>query len=162
MGVVDTFEWACVLCGQYIQNDWMSRAMKSASNLALSSGIPLWKLFGWFRRPQVWATGDWQLHHHNSCIPASRLLQSFLVKYQITQVTQLLSSPDLVPCDFWVFLKLKSLLKGKRFQTIDEVHENTMGQFMVSGRTLWGPKVPTLKRTEVSLFNVQCSLYLIH
>ena len=47
-----------------------------------------WKLFRWFRRLQLWATGDWQLHHHNAPAHASRLVQSFLVKHQITQVTQ--------------------------------------------------------------------------
>ena len=41
-----------------------------------------------------------------------------------------LYSPDLVPCDFWLFPKLKSLLKGKRFQTIDEIQKNTLGQLM--------------------------------
>ena len=40
-------------------------------------------------------------------------------------------SPHLVPCDFWLFPKLKSPLKGKRFQTIDEIQENTTGQPMV-------------------------------
>ena len=30
----------------------------------LSLNIPLQKLFGWFRRSQLWATGDWQLHHN--------------------------------------------------------------------------------------------------
>ena len=79
---------------------------------------------------------------------ASRLMQSFLVKHQITQVTQTHYSPDLVPYDFWLFLKLKSPLKGKKFQTIDEIQENTMGQLMVIGRTVRGPKVPTLKGTE--------------
>ena len=29
-------------------------------------GYSLAKLFGWFRRPQLWATGDWQLHHDNT------------------------------------------------------------------------------------------------
>ena len=60
-------------------------------------------------------------------------------------------SPDLVPCDFWLFPKLKSPLKGKTFQTIDEIQENMKGQLMVIGRTVWGPKVPTLKETEASL-----------
>ena len=50
--------------------------------------VPLWKLFGWFRRPQLWATGDWQLHHNNVPAHASHLVQSFLVKHQITQVLQ--------------------------------------------------------------------------
>ena len=31
------------------------------------------------------------------------------------------SDSDLVPCYFWLFSKLKSPLKGKRFQTIDEI-----------------------------------------
>ena len=67
---------------------------------------------------------------------------------------------DLVPCDFWHFPKLKSPLKGERFQTIDEIQENMMGQLMVTGRTMWGPKMPTLKGTEASLSYVQCFLYL--
>ena len=70
-------------------------------------------------------------------------------------------SPDLVSCDFWLFQKLKSLLKGKRFQSIDEIQENTTGQLMATVRTLWGPKVPTLKGTEASLSYVQCFLYLV-
>ena len=67
---------------------------------------------------------------------------------------------DLVPRDFWLFPKLTSPLKGERFQTIDEIQENTTGQLMVTG-TLWGPKVPALKGTEESLSYVQCFLYLV-
>ena len=37
-------------------------------------------------------------------------------------------SSDLTPCDFWLFLKLKSSLKGKRFQNIIEIQEKTMGK----------------------------------
>ena len=105
--------------------------------------------------------GEWQLHHDNASAHASHLMQSFLVKHQITQVTQSPYSPDLVPCNFWLFSKLKSPLKGKRFQTIDEIQENMMGQLMETGGTVWGPKVPTLKGTEVSLSYVQCFLYLV-
>jgi len=36
----------------------------------------------------------------------------FLAKHHITQVCQPPYSPDLASCDFWVFPKLKSLLKG--------------------------------------------------
>ena len=82
------------------------------------------------------ATGGWQLHHDNMPTDASRLMQSVLAKHQITQVTQPPYSPDLAPCDFWLFPKLKSPLKGKRFQTIDEIRENTTGQLMAIGRTV--------------------------
>ena len=34
--------------------------------------------------------------------------------------------------------KLKSSLKGKRFQTINEIQENRMGLLMVIRRTMWG------------------------
>ena len=60
----------------------------------------------------------------------------FLATHHITQVTQLPYSQGLVPCDFWLFLKLKSPLKGKRFQTTYEIQKNTMGQLMVIRRTL--------------------------
>ena len=70
-------------------------------------------------------------------------------------------SPDLVSCDFWLFPKQKSPLKVKRFQTIDEIQENTTGQQMVIGRTVWGPNVPALKGTGVSLSYVQRFLYLL-
>ena len=84
---------------------------ESASNFVLSLNIAPQKLF---RRPQLWAPGDWQLREDN--VPAhAHLAQNFLAKHQITQVTQLLYSPDLMPCDFWLFPKLKSSLKGKRF-----------------------------------------------
>ena len=82
-------------------------------------------------------------------------------KHQIIQVTHPCYSSDLVPWDFWLFPKLKSPLKGKRFQTIHEIQENTMGQLMVIGRTGWGLMVPTLKGTEVSLSYVRYVLYLV-
>ena len=93
---------------------------------------------------QLWATRDWQLHH-NTPAHASSLVQSFLVTHQVTQVTQPLYSPHLAHCYFCLCPKLKSPLKGKRFQTISEIQEHTMGKLVVIGRTVQGPKVPTLR-----------------
>ena len=108
------------------------------------------------------AVGDWWLAASSqracSCIMSGA---EFLVKHQITLVTQPHCSSDLAPRDFWLLPKLKSPLKGKRFQTIDEVQANMMRQLIVTGRTVWGPKVPTLKGTEASLSYVQCFLYLV-
>ena len=69
----------------------------------------------WRKQPHLWAARDWQLCHNNTPAHTSRLMQSFLVKHQITQVTQPHYSPDLTPWDFCLFPKLKSPLKGKRF-----------------------------------------------
>ena len=40
------------------------------------------------KKPQLWATGDWQPHHDNPPTHASCLVQRFLVKRPIAQVTQ--------------------------------------------------------------------------
>ena len=93
------------------------------------------------------------LIHHISC--------SVFAKHQIPQVTQPLYSPDLVLCNFWLFPKLKSPLKMKKFQAVNEIQENMMGQLMLIGRIVWGPKVPTLKGTDTLLSYVQCFLYLL-
>ena len=68
---------------------------------------------------------------------------------------------DLAPCDLWLFPKLKSPLKEKRLQTISDIQENMTWQLMETGRTVWGPKVPTLKGTEASLSYIQHFLYLV-
>ena len=52
--------------------------------LEQSSAESIWMI----QRPQLWATGDRQLQHDNIPAHASHLVQRFLAKYQITQVTQ--------------------------------------------------------------------------
>jgi len=82
------------------------------------------------KRSNLWASDDWHLHHDNAPAHSSRLVQGFLAKHRITQVSQPPYSPDLAPCDFWLFPKLKSPLKGRRFQTVDEIKENATKQLM--------------------------------
>jgi ferritin-like protein len=35
-------------------------------------------------------------------------------------------APDLVPADVFLFTKLKTILKGSRFETIEEIKENAI------------------------------------
>jgi transposase len=56
-----------------------------------------------------------ELHHDNAPAHSTALVQAVLAKRHITQVCQTRYSPDLAPCDFWLFPKLKSPLKGRRF-----------------------------------------------
>ena len=143
---------------------WLSKyTNKSASDFVLSLNIPPWKLFGWFRRPQLWTTSDWQLPHDNTLTHASCLVQCFLAKHQITQVTQPLYSPYLAPCDFWFFLKLKSPLKGKRFQNGDKIQENTTWQQMVMGELYEVPRCWLWKGLwcHCHMYNISCIFYLL-
>ena len=84
----------------------------------------------------------------------------FLWNSKITQITQPPSSPDLAPCDFWLFPKLKSPLKAKRFHRIEEIQENMMGQLMMAiGRDC--------VRSQSTYFegdwgiNVLCTMFLV-
>jgi transposase len=52
-----------------------------------------------------------QLHKDNAPDHSTALVQAFLANHHITQVYQPPYSLDLVPCDFWLFPKLKSPLK---------------------------------------------------
>ena len=45
--------------------------------LHLNSNIPPQKLCRWFRRLQLWATGNWQLYHNNASAHASSLTEFF-------------------------------------------------------------------------------------
>ena len=48
-------------------------------------------------------------------------VQQFLAKHKIEQLHQPPYSPDIAPCDFWMFPKLKMALKGKRFDDIETI-----------------------------------------
>ena len=124
--------WVSVCTVWPLHSKWLSKwSEKSASNFALSLNIPLQiqkaaAVGNWW-----WAASSWQ--RACSCITSCAL---FLANIQVTQLTQpLYSSPDLVPCD--LIPKLKSPLKSPlRFQTIDEIQENLLGQLMAIGRTV--------------------------
>jgi len=52
-----------------------------------------------------------ELHHDNPPAHSTAPVQAFLAMHHINQVCQLPYSPDLAPCNFWLFPKLKSPLK---------------------------------------------------
>jgi transposase len=56
---------------------------------------------------------------------ASLLIRDFLANMNITVLPQPPYLPDLPPADFFSFPKLKSTLKGQRFQMIQEIVENS-------------------------------------
>ena len=139
---------------------WMSeQSNESASNLALSLNIPLQKLLRWFRSPQLWA---WWLVASSQHI-CSRIMScaEFFGKISNHSGDSALLQPRFGDLQLLAFRKTKSPLKRKTFQTVSEIQENTTGQLTAVGRTMWGPKVPTLKGIEVSLLCIQCFLYLL-
>ena len=66
------------------------------------------------------STVNWQLHHYNAPAHSSHLIQSFLAKHNTPVLRQAPDSPDMAPCDFWLFPKLKMPLKGTRFESRED------------------------------------------
>jgi transposase len=65
------------------------------------------------------------LHHDSAPAHALLLIRSYLAKHQISVVPHPPYSLDLAPADFFLFPKLKTTLKGRHFETIEEIQENT-------------------------------------
>jgi hypothetical protein len=78
----------------------------------------------WRKRPDLWASCNWQLHHDNAPAHSSHMIQSFLAKHGIPVVRQAPYSPDMAPCDFWLFPKLKRPLKGSCFDSHEDIMRN--------------------------------------
>jgi len=64
------------------------------------------------------------LHHNNVPSHTSLLICSYLAKHQTSVVPHPPYSLDLAPVDFFLSPKLKTTLRGRRFQTIEEIQEN--------------------------------------
>jgi len=71
--------------------------------------------------PEMWKNGDWLLHHDNAPAHTSLVVREFLTKNNVSTVPHPAYSPDLAPCDFYVFPKMKLWLKGRHFASIEEV-----------------------------------------
>ena len=65
------------------------------------------------------ALGQWHFHQDNAPVLYSILVKNYLTKMSIKTVPHPPYSPDLAPCDIWLFPKLR----GCRYETIEEIKE---------------------------------------
>jgi hypothetical protein len=65
------------------------------------------------------------LHHDNAPCHTSLIICQFLADKKITVCPHPSNSPDLAPCDFWLFPKIKLTIKGNHFDTIPEIEATT-------------------------------------
>ena len=74
------------------------------------------------KRPALFKLGQWHFHEDNAPVHNSILVTDYLTKMDINTVPHPPYSPDLVPCDFWLFPKLR----GCHYETIEEMKEAVM------------------------------------
>ena len=67
------------------------------------------------KRRELWKTRSWLLHHDNAPAHNALGIWEFLAENSIAVLEQPLYSPNLASCDFFLFPKLKEVIKGARF-----------------------------------------------
>jgi hypothetical protein len=64
------------------------------------------------------------LHHDNSRAHDALIFRELLAMNPILKRDHPPYSPDLPPCDFWLFPKLKTALKEQRFTDLSDIQRN--------------------------------------
>ena len=75
------------------------------------------------KRPALFTSSRWHFHQDNAPVHTSIRVSNYLTEMGIKTVPHPTYSPDLAPCDFWLFPKLKENLRGSRFEKIEEMKE---------------------------------------
>ena len=98
--------------GTSINQSWLTKR--------LGLGLLCWGFKGvQEERPALFKLGLSYFHEDNTPVHNSILITDYLTKMDIKTVHQPPYSPDLAPCDFWFFPKLRSC----RYETIEEMKE---------------------------------------
>ena len=73
------------------------------------------------KRRELWQDKSWLLHHDNAPAHNALSILQFLAEKNIAVLEQPPYSPDLAPCDFFLFPKLKGIIKGTRFEGVEAI-----------------------------------------
>ena len=73
------------------------------------------------KRRASWVEKTWILHHDNAPAHTALSMKQFLVSKEITTLHHPPYLPDLAPCDFFLFPKLKGILKETCFQGVEDI-----------------------------------------
>jgi transposase len=76
------------------------------------------------------------------------LIREFFAKNETTVVPQPPYSPDLAPANFFLFPKLTSTLKGRRFESIEEIEKNSLTELRAIKKNSTVSKTGKKKRRE--------------
>jgi hypothetical protein len=71
--------------------------------------------------PGIWRALGWLLHHDDAPALTALSVEQFLTEKNVTAVPHPTLLPDLAPCVFLVFLKMRSQLKGRKFEDVVEI-----------------------------------------
>jgi hypothetical protein len=90
-------------------------------------------------RPRNLSCGHWMLHHDYAPYHNAISVKEILTTKGILVVPKPLNSPDLSPCNFFIFPKLKFHLKYRHFRTVDNIQKivtNQWGHFHMKASSI--------------------------
>jgi histone-lysine N-methyltransferase SETMAR len=74
----------------------------------------------------MFANNSCIMRHDNLQTHTALAVREFLAIKQITVLEKPVYSPDLAPSDFFLFPKVKEIMKGRHFDDTDDISINTM------------------------------------
>jgi histone-lysine N-methyltransferase SETMAR len=77
------------------------------------------------KRLELWDNHNWLQHHDNTPAHTSLKTTEFVTNNNMVIVPHPPYSPDLAPCDFALFPKLKMKLKRQRFETVSDIQRES-------------------------------------
>ena len=152
--------------GKSIHQNWLVKGL----GLGLGLGLLCWDFKGVkkrFRRKRtaLFKSGQWHFHPDNAPVNNSIIVTDYLTKIGIRTVPHPPYSPDLAPCDFWSFPKLR----GYSYETIEEMKEavtkiiDTLTQRTSMGpsRSCWKGRTSAFQLEEITSkgIRVPCVYY---
>jgi hypothetical protein len=79
------------------------------------------------KRPEMWSSGDWFLHHDNATAhTALSVQQFFFLAKNMMVITHPPYSPNLAPCNFFLFPRMKGQMTGNHFADVSKVKKKTL------------------------------------
>jgi hypothetical protein len=101
------------------------------SLLICSTETAAWE---WRKRPELFAKNSWILHHDNAPTHTALSVGEFFATKQITLLEHHACSRDLAPSYFFLFRKIKALLKWRHFDDTDDIRSNTTAGLKASSQ----------------------------
>lgn len=78
------------------------------------------------KRPELWQNNSWILHHDNAPSHTALTVCQFLAESSTNIIGQPPYSPDMAPCDFFLFPKLKIPLRGRRLESVEAIKKDLL------------------------------------
>ena len=123
--VLDVWPNEVVQQVQVVGGGGIERRVQSRGTPSETKPGSLWTYFR-RKRPALFQSGQWHFHQDNAPVHNSILVTDYLTKMGIKTVPHRPYSPDIAPCDFWLFPKPRGCRYERRWDErgCDEGHWN--------------------------------------